>query len=380
MRIAFISTILDYPWGGADVLWTRTAAAALRAGHDVLVAVAPVVAGHPRIAALQAAGAVLHTRDGFTQQLGRRARWRQALQHLGGSPRSLTAALDAFRPEVVIISQGGVFDLLIEDGLNRWLAATACPFVLICQSNDERDRLAPADQILARRILPRARKIIFVSTHNRDHAVRQCGAALDQAVVVGNPVELPAGQLPLPWPDLAAPRLAVVARLETEPKGFDVLLAALALIPAAGGWQVDVFGRGPDEAALRARAAELGLGPRLNFCGYETDVSRVWTGHQGLVLSSRREGCALAMLEAMACGRPVFTTEVGGARDWIEPGVNGAICPPGDAGALAGIIQQALATCRRWPEMGSASARIIQQRLDPAPESAVLAAAGVTPR
>ncbi len=44
-----MSTILGYPWGGADALWTRTASGALARGHDVLVAVSPVVAAHPRV-------------------------------------------------------------------------------------------------------------------------------------------------------------------------------------------------------------------------------------------------------------------------------------------------------------------------------------------
>ena len=377
MKIAFISTILDYPWGGADALWTRAAATALHEGHTVLVAVAPIVAGHPRIAALQADGAVLHHRTGFTQQLGRRARWAQAVQRLIRSRRSLTAALDSFQPDFVFLSQGGVFDFLIEEGLNRWLAETACPFAFICQSNDERDRLSPVDQAAVQRMLLLARKNILVSTHNRDHAARQSGKPIPNAIIVPNPVELSPGQLPLPWPETACPRLAVVARLEADQKGLDVLLEALAQIAPGDNWRVDLFGRGPDEAALRTRAATLGLGSRLNFCGYEPDVRRIWSGHHGLLLPSRREGCALAMLEAMACGRLVLTTEVGGARDWVEPGANGHICPPGDAVALAGLIHRSLKEFTRWQEMGAASAGIIRQRLDPAPELTVLAAAGI---
>jgi len=166
---------------------------------------------------------------------------------------------------------------------------------------------------------------------------------------VPNPVELPPGQLPLPWPLATTPRIAVVARLEADIKGLDVLLEALALTPPAGGWQVDIFGRGPDETALRIRTAALGLGSRVNFCGYEPDVRQIWANHHCLLLPSRREGCALAMLEALACGRPVFTTDVGGARDWVEPGINGFIFPAGGAQALAETLQLALAKFSRWP-------------------------------
>ena len=378
MKIAFVSTILGYPWGGADALWTRAAAAALAQGHAVLLAVSPVVAAHPRVAALRAAGALVHERTGFTQELGRRDRWRQVFQRLVRSPQSLTAALDNFAPDHVVLCQGGVFDFLVEHGLNRWLAGTGHPFVLICQSNDDREQLAPDAQAEARRILERARATIFVSTHNRDLAARQCGAAVPRALVVPNPVELPPGP-PTPWPSEIGPRLAVVARLESDPKGLDLLLDALAAIPAAN-WRVDLFGRGPDDAVLRARAAALGLGERLQFCGYATDIRELWATHHVLVLPSRREGCALAMLEALACGRPVIATEVGGVRDWIEPGVNGYTCPPGDTRALAATLREALAESTRWPDLGAAAARTMQARHPAAPENAVLDSILTAPR
>ncbi len=173
MKIAFISTIFNYPWGGADVLWTRTAARALADGHQVLVALSATCAAHPRVATLQAAGARLHVRTGFTAQRGRSAQWRQALARACRARGSLTAALDAFRPDHVCISQGGVFDFLTEDGLVRWLAESQCPCTPVCQSNDERETLSPELQAAARHFLARARQTVFVSTHNRDHAGRQ---------------------------------------------------------------------------------------------------------------------------------------------------------------------------------------------------------------
>ncbi len=373
-----MSTILGYPWGGADALWTRTASGALARGHDVLVAVSPVVAAHPRVAALPAAGARLQVRHGFTQQRGRRDRWGQALRRRLRSRRSLTAALDAFRPEYVLLCQGSAFDFLIEDGLTRWLQETGCPYGIICQSNDARDRLDPGAQAAARRFLGGAHRLIYVSTQNLRLAESQCGGSLAHATVVPNPVELPAEPRPLAWPAAAAPRLAVVARLEQDPKGLDVLLAALALVPA-GDWQVRVFGRGPDEAVLRAQADALGLGPRLQFCGYEPDVLRIWREHHALLLPSRREGCALALLEAMACGRPVIATDVGGTGDWVEPGRSGYICLPGDAAALARLLQEALANFSDWPRLGAAAARTIALRHPPAPETLILDALPTPP-
>ena len=62
MRIAFVSTILSYPWGGADFLWTRAAEAAADGGDSLLLSLSPDTAAHPRIVALQSRGARLHLR------------------------------------------------------------------------------------------------------------------------------------------------------------------------------------------------------------------------------------------------------------------------------------------------------------------------------
>ena len=378
MKLAFVSTILCYPWGGADVLWTRAAERALALGHQVFIAVAPAVANHPRIAALGVAGARLHLRTGHTQHRGRRERWTQAVGQALRAPSSLVGALDAFAPDVVYLCQGGVWDFLVEDGLVRWLEKTACPCVPVCQSNDDRDVVAPESQAPARAFLAGARATIFVSTHNRDLAGRQCGEPVPRATVVANPVELPAGPAPA-WPAETTPRLAVVTRLEADAKGLDVLLQAVARLGTGGDWRIDIFGRGPDEAALRAEAASLKVEDKINFAGYSRDIRSLWSNHHLLLLPSRREGCALALLEALACGRPVLTADSGGARDWIESGVNGYLCPSGSPEALANTLRTAFGEFHRWPQFGAAAHRVFVERHPSEPERSLLTLAQISP-
>ncbi|MDD3180118.1 MAG: hypothetical protein PHQ04_07160 [Opitutaceae bacterium] len=132
MRLAFVSTVLSYPWGGADKLWTAAAEAASTDAHAVFVAASPLTVAHTNVRHLATPGVVVHVRDSFTQFNGRRARWRQRVQQWLKSPRSLLAALDAFQPDFIFVNQGGAFDILIEDGLVEWLLAIHFPFALIC--------------------------------------------------------------------------------------------------------------------------------------------------------------------------------------------------------------------------------------------------------
>lgn len=354
------------------MLWTRAVEAALAQGDDVLIAVSPMVAAHPRVELCRLGGARLHARAEFTLQRGLRQRWHQRVQRMLRKPASLLAALDSFRPDHVVLCQGGVFDFLVETGLNEWLAESGCPFSLVCQSNDERDALSPDYQVAAQDVLARAHGVFFVSTHNRDHAARQIGSSLPRSTVLNNPVELSSERRSLPWPEGSTPRIAVLARLESGPKGLDVLLEAVAQTPIEKMWTVSVFGRGPDSSRLQMRSSELGIQGRVSFAGYEPSLERIWASHHGLLVASRREGCALAMLEAMAFGRPVLTTEVGGARDWVEDGVNGFICQSGDAGALARMLWTALSQFEDWPRMGENSSQVMRLRHHPKPEMLLL--------
>lgn len=334
----------------------------------------PSVSKNTRIVSLQQAGARIHTRTEPTSYRGGRSKLRELRRRLVRDPTELTVALDDYHAGFVYICQGGTYDFLRENGLTNLLLKQRLRFALICQSNDERDSLSPEDRADARRIMRAATCVVFVSTHNRDLAISQIGEQLTNATVLPNPLGLSdLSNLPLPWPAATSARFAVVSRLETRDKGQDILLEALAAVPNQIPWKVSLFGKGPDESALRQRVDELGLHSRVEFCGFSEDVRKVWSSHHCLMLPSRREGCSLAMLEAMACGRPVLSTGVGGALDWIQPDISGWICRPGDVAALARTLGEALVQFPKWRSMGEAAFGRVLSNSHMRPERELLA-------
>jgi glycosyltransferase involved in cell wall biosynthesis len=111
---------------------------------------------------------------------------------------------------------------------------------------------------------------------------------------------------------------------------------------------VVVVGDGPERAALEARRDRLGLGARVRFAGRQPhDAVPRWLAAADLVvLSSRSEGHPNAVVVALACGRPVVATGVGGVPDILTGDDLGIIVAPENAGALATGIRQALS--RAW--------------------------------
>jgi sugar transferase (PEP-CTERM/EpsH1 system associated) len=119
-----------------------------------------------------------------------------------------------------------------------------------------------------------------------------------------------------------------------------------------------IAGDGPERARLEARAAERGVDLRL--LGYRPDVEQVLGALDVFVLSSTSEGLSNTILEAMAAGRPVVATRVGGAEEMISDGVTGVLVPPSDAPAMAAALRRVLAAGDRGAAMGAAARQRVE--------------------
>jgi glycosyltransferase involved in cell wall biosynthesis len=118
--------------------------------------------------------------------------------------------------------------------------------------------------------------------------------------------------------------------------------------------RVVIVGSGPEEPALRALAAELGVAERVHWTGFQEDVSRVLGACDVFVLSSRNEGMANVMLEAMAARVPVVAAEISGVQDALgavrgRPAA-GWIVRAEDAPALAAGLDEVLRGLGASPE------------------------------
>lgn len=122
-------------------------------------------------------------------------------------------------------------------------------------------------------------------------------------------------------------------------KGIDVLLSILAHLRTRGFQPVLwVAGEGPERSALERQAEELGLAARVRFLGHRSDKADLLSACDAVVLPSRLEGLGVAALEAMAAGRAVVASSVGGLREVVRHGETGFLVPPEDLDGLADAL------------------------------------------
>ncbi len=136
--------------------------------------------------------------------------------------------------------------------------------------------------------------------------------------------------------------LLVVAALFHR-KGIDVLLDALGRLADDGLrpalW---IAGQGPVRPALEKQARELGLDHQVRFLGERGDIADLLAACDVFILPSRQEGLGVAALEAMAAGRPIVASRVGGLAEAVVDERTGLLVPPNDPGALATALARLL--------------------------------------
>jgi glycosyltransferase involved in cell wall biosynthesis len=211
-----------------------------------------------------------------------------------------------------------------------WVAARAGkPYVVQVWGTDlELARRAPR---LARGILLGARLVIAASSALAESA-RELGAREVQVIPSG--VELPAEV----GKEASPPEVLYAGRLSPE-KGI------LELVEAADGLNLVVAGDGP----LRDRVP----GAR-GFVPHD-ELNRLYARAAVVACPSRREGFGVTCLEAMAHGRPVVATSVGGLRDLVVDGKTGLLVPPGDVSALRSALERLLGDADLRRALGAAA-------------------------
>jgi glycosyltransferase involved in cell wall biosynthesis len=162
----------------------------------------------------------------------------------------------------------------------------------------------------------------------------------------------------------SVPLLGIVARL-VPIKAHEVFLAAAARIlervPEA---QFIVAGDGERRAALEAMAAVPPLTGHVHFLGWRADMPALYAGLDLVLLTSDNEGMPSSIIEAMAAGKPVVATDVGGVRSLVSDGETGYLVPSRDADALAEACLRLLGDPAARERMGHAARRAVYPRYD----------------
>jgi glycosyltransferase involved in cell wall biosynthesis len=210
-----------------------------------------------------------------------------------------------------------------------------------------------ADRIkrrMAYRYVSRVSRMVAVSEDLRDFIVRRAGVAERRVSVIYNGVD--------PWRP-PAPAQAAAIRTELGLHAYEHVIGAVgSLYPVKGHIHLIralpgilaahpsivllVVGRGDLEESLKTEASRLGVQDRVRFLGFRADVPALLSQLDVFVLPSLSEGLSMALLEAMAAGKPVVATRVGGNPEVVVDGETGILVEAESPESIGSGIAQLL--------------------------------------
>lgn len=292
---------------------------------------------------------------------------------LGGSPSGLCAALDHEGFEVTSFPVSGRISLSLarqlrtaftaaggdvlhvigyKANLHAWLSGVR-PRVATVHGwlfrDDPKERFYGA---LDRWCLRRCDRVVCLSSYYE-------ALLLDKGVDRARLVRIPSGLRDVPAADRlppvpgqpAAPVFGMLGRFSEEKNHAMFLRAASDALRRFPQARFLIAGQGPLEQAIRTEAARLG--PAVEVTGY-CDVNAFMPRIDAYVMCSRIENLPYSILEAMAWGRPVLATAVGGVPDLVVDGRTGALVDADAAAALAGVMTAWCETPERMTALGAA--------------------------
>lgn len=220
------------------------------------------------------------------------------------------------------------------------------------------DTSPPVRVVLERRLCRTVDRVIATCS-DEVAELQRMGLRPDQASVIPCGVDTDLFR-PMPSPARPRPTLLVIGRL-VERKGVGNVIEALAALPGvdllvAGGPPVELLDTDPEVHRLRGLAASLGVLDRVTFLGAVSrpDVPALMSSADVVVAVPWYEPFGIVPLEAMASGRPVVGSAVGGLLDTVVPGLTGELVPPRRPDLLAETLRELLADPGRRQSYGHA--------------------------
>jgi glycosyltransferase involved in cell wall biosynthesis len=219
----------------------------------------------------------------------------------------------------------------------------------------------PAGLLLGRKI-EAAEFVACVSWFGRAQAMRLVAPdQWDKLKVVRCGLDL--SKLPPRAEDRSGVRLICVGRLSAEKGQAGLLEAFAAALGDCPGLSMLFVGDGPERTRLEARAAELGLGDRVEFagrCGEDETLRRI-AGADVLVLSSFMEGLPIVLMEAMAVGTAVIASRVAGIPELVRDGESGLLFTPSNWPELATCIRRLAGDAGLRQALASNARAVVEQ-------------------
>lgn len=375
MRIAMVSehasplaAVGGVDAGGQNVHVLELSSALAAAGHEVTIWTRRDDTTTPDVVPLRPGVEVRQVTAGPPEPLAKD----ELVPHLPAFTRALEAAFATERPEVVHAHfwMSGMVALAATQG-DTPVVQTFHALGSVKHRHQGRDDTSPVGRVRAERAVARQVDRVLATSTDEVFELARLGAPRRRTTVVPCGVDTGVFTPEGPVADRSERRRLVVLGRLVRRKGIDEVIEAL---PKVSGVELIVAGGPPDgamdtdvdAARLRDRAAVAGVADRVRLVGpvSRPEVPALLRSADAVVCVPWYEPFGIVPLEAMACGRPVVASAVGGIQDTVVDQVTGLLVPPRRPDLLAAALRGLLASPTRALAFGIAGRDRVLARYD----------------
>ncbi len=352
--LLFLSVMNGSAWGGSEELWYKAALSCAQQDMSVGVCCYDWLEKKDKLNRLKEAGCTLYLLPG-----------RQQLKHYLFTRKSKLKKLISSIPfedyNKIIINQGGWKDIAYPPFEN--LFERIHNYSLLFHNYNKYDSL-PANKRRslqswvngANKNLGASSKIFEVMKETFDINVPDQG-------VFFNPLTIETPSFPAPYPGLINGnyQFSVMAALDIERKGQDLLISALSSEKwKQRNWELNIYGEGKDKTKLIQLVSSLQLDKKVIIHGLAENYISALRSSQLVLQITHIDAMPISVVEAMAMARPVIVSNVGDMAAWVNHNINGWVCEKVTTSQVEETLEQAWAAREKWEEFGKNSFQFFQ--------------------
>lgn len=369
--VLFVSLMNGAAWGGSEELWYQTALYAAQNGYKTGCAFYAWPQKKERIQKLKEAGCRLYL---FSNKGRNKSTFWERMQF------KVTKRLVRYRSRTMPIADYDitVINLGYLEVIERYwkhFHPYVKNYALLFHVHSENDPVPQYGKPLLKKWMENAKHNLFASEPTKDFFERQLGMKFSNAGILINPITFKAPKALTTYPPLHEGNyvFAMLATLEVRRKAQDNLITALSSAKwKARAWQLHLYGGGESEQKLKELIAANDVNEKVILKGHTQEVKGALAEAHLLLQITHIDAMPLAVIEALAMGRPVVASRIGDMPKWVREGVNGWISPDASVKEIDATLERAWQQREQWEEMGKASFKIFKEDFPASPEAYLL--------
>ena len=355
-------------WGGSEELWFRTAIYAAGKNHKVACAFYYWNEKEEKIEALKKAGCQVYllpnkgrTKKNLLEKINYKiCKWKL---------KQTISALPFKEYDLTVVNLGG-----LEIYTSAWKKAyhKLSEYALLFHNYSEEEFYKPAKAERMRGWIQHAADNFFAAKRIKEVLEKKLDIIISDAGFFINPITIIPPSVPAPYPKEPI-TFAMLAELDVNRKAQDNLITALSLPKwMTRSWQLQLYGKGRDSKLLQQLIATNGMSERIKLRGHVADVKTVLENAHLILQITHRDAMPLAVMEAMAVGRPVVVSRVGDMPYWVEEGRNGWVANNASVKEIDAVMERAWQQKEYWQQAGEQSFFLFKEKFPASPEQKFL--------